>query len=67
MAISNRSLMSSAAVSAALSVALFAASSAQAQATITDPTSSFSVGIGPNGELYDFGTGVGVQAPLGRI
>ena len=61
MAISNRSLMSSAAVGAAVSVALFAATSAQAQATITDPTSSFSVGIGPNGELYDSGTGVGFR------
>ncbi|MFY9969960.1 MAG: hypothetical protein WAK41_11215, partial [Roseiarcus sp.] len=53
--------MSSAAVGAAVSVALFAATSAQAQAMITDPTSSFSVGIGPNGELYDSGTGVGVR------
>lgn len=44
---------------AAVVASAFAVSGAQAQGTITDPTSSFSVGIGPNGELYDSGTGVG--------
>ncbi|MGA8714412.1 MAG: PEP-CTERM sorting domain-containing protein [Roseiarcus sp.] len=57
MAISNKGLMSGAAVSAALSVALFAASSAQAQNVVSN--GSFSVGIGANGELYDYGTGIG--------
>jgi hypothetical protein len=57
----HRILLSSAAIGAALSVTLLAATSAQAQATITDPTSSFSVGIGPNGELYDASNGVGFR------
>ena len=57
----HRILLSSAAIGAALSITLFTASSAQAQATITDPTSSFSVGVGVNGELYDYGTGVGFR------
>ena len=57
----HRILLSSAAIGAALSVTLLAASSAQAQATITDPTSSFSVGIGVNGELYDASNGVGFR------
>jgi len=38
---------------------LFAVSGARAQGTITDPSTSFSVGIGPNGELFDSGTYVG--------
>ena len=59
MAISNKGLMSGAAVSAALSVALFAASSAQAQNVVSN--GSFSVGIGANGELYDSGTGIGFR------
>jgi hypothetical protein len=34
---------------------------ANAQQVITDPTSSYSVGIGQNGELYDFYSGIGFR------
>jgi hypothetical protein len=61
MTISISRLMSSAAVGAAFSIALFAASSAQAQSVITDPTSGFSVGLGPNGELFDYGSYIGFR------
>ena len=57
MAISISRLMSGAAVGAALSVALFAASSAQAGGTIS--SGPFTVGIGPNGELFDSGSYIG--------
>jgi hypothetical protein len=33
----------------------------EAQTTITDPSTSFSVGVGPNGELYDNANGVGFR------
>jgi hypothetical protein len=55
----HRILLLSAAIGAALSVGLFAATLAQAQNVVSD--GSFSVGIGPNGELYDYGTGIGFR------
>jgi len=55
----SRRLISIAVAAVAFVGTLFTVSGAQAQSTITDPTGSFSVGIGANGELYDATTGVG--------
>lgn len=41
------------------------ATAASANVTITDSTNSYKAGIGPDGELYDNQTGVGLQNPNG--
>jgi hypothetical protein len=57
MRVAFRALLASAAIGAASLLP----GAAQAQGTITDSTSSFSVGIAVNGELFDPRTMVGFQ------
>jgi len=54
------------AAAAVAALAFAAAGAASANVTFSDPTTgTYSVGIGPDGELYDNTTGVGLRNPAG--